>query len=100
MPVISTLLSKLFWPTIAFFGLAILVFAIAFFATIERSATGSYYNTGSLKTIAVMAAIIIGAVYMRQQGNTQAAHLILYAPAALILVSVLLFFLLAYMLGK
>ena len=96
----STLLAKLFWPTIGFFGLAILVLAIAFFATIERSASGSFYNTRSLMTIAVLAAIIAGAVYMRHQGNTQAAHLILYVPFGLVLLMVLLFFLMAYLLGK
>jgi formate hydrogenlyase subunit 4 len=98
--VLSSLLSKLYWPTVGFFVLAVVVFGISFFVTIERSATGGFMNTGTLKSIAVLVAIIAGSIYMKQQGNTQAAHLILYVPFGLVLVSVLLFVVIAFMLGK
>ena len=96
----ASLLSTLYWPVIGFFALAAVVFAVAFVATIERSATHSYYNTGSLKTVAFVVAMLTASIVLKQRGDTRMAHLVLFVPFGLVLVSVILFFLLAYGLGK
>jgi hypothetical protein len=96
----SSLLSTLYWPVVGFFVLAVLVYVIAFVATIERSATGGYFNSGGLKAIAFMVAMLAASVLMKQRGSTQLAHLILFVPFGLVLVTVLLFFLMAYAFGK
>lgn len=95
----STLLSKLYWPVVGFFVLALLVYGISFFITIERAADGGFYNTRTLKTMAACVAILVGSVYLKQHGNTQAAHLILFVPFGLMVLAVLLFFAMAFMMG-
>lgn len=97
---VSATLATLYWPVVGVFGLAIVVYLISFFTTIERSATGSYYDTGSLKSIAVVILILVSSVVMKQRGNTQLAHIILYVPFGLVVASVLIFFAIAMLPGK
>ncbi len=97
---LGSLFAALYWPVIGFFALALIVYVIAFLSTIERSAAGSYYNTTSLKTIVCLVALLGGSVYMKHHGRTQLAHLILFGPFGLVLVTVVLFLLMAYAFGK
>lgn len=96
----STLLTTLYWPVVGFFGLAAVVFLIAFFSTIERSATGSFYNVNAAGSAVCIALMLAASIVMQQRGNLYWAHIILYAPFALVLLTVILFFAMAFAFGR
>lgn len=96
----TSLLTTLYWPVVGFFVLAAIIFTISFFTTIEHSATGNFYNTRSLKMIAFLVGMLAVSIVMKQRGNIRGAHMVLYVPFGLVLLSVAIFFFIAYGLGK
>ena len=96
----SSLLTTLYWPVVGLFAIFALISLIAFVSTIERSATGSFYNIGYAGTVVFIAVMLAASIMLRQRGNVQMAHLIVYAPFGLVLVTVALFFAMAFAFGK
>jgi hypothetical protein len=96
----SSLLTTLYWPVVGLFGIAAVVFVIAFVSTIERSATGSFYNVNAAGSAVFIALMLAASIIMKQRGNLYWAHLILYAPFGLVLLTVVLFFAMAFAFGK
>lgn len=96
----SSLLTTLYWPVVVFFGIAAVMFVIAFVSTIERSATGSFYNMTYARYAVFIAIMLAASIVMRQRGNVPMAHLILYAPFGLVLLTVALFFGFAFAFGR
>ncbi len=96
----SSLLTTLYWPVVGLFAIFALISLIAFVSTIERSATGSFYNIGYAGTVVFIAVMLAASIMLRQRGNVQMAHLIVFAPFGLVLVTVALFFAMAFAFGK
>ena len=96
----SSLLTTLYWPVAGLFAVFALISLIAFVSTIERSATGSFYNIGYAGTVVFIAVMLAASIMLKQRGNVQMAHLIVYAPFGLVLVTVALFFAMAFAFGK
>jgi hypothetical protein len=98
--VLSSILTKLYWPIIGIFGFVLVVYVFLYFYQIDNWSDRSYYHWMNAKRISIIVGILAGSIYMKYQGNILWAHIILYVPVALLLIGALILLFILYLYTK